>query len=111
NMERLQHFEAIQTTTLDDETPSGAGEPPGGGGQRPGIALVALALALPAAAQQWGGRPWHQLTPEEQQRAWQNYQRYQQLPEQRQRMIERRYQQFQALPPQAQQRLRQNKAA
>jgi len=30
NMEKLEHFEAIQTTTLDDETPSGE-EPPSNG--------------------------------------------------------------------------------
>jgi anti-sigma factor RsiW len=30
NMERLEHFEAIQTTTLDDEMPSGQAEPSSG---------------------------------------------------------------------------------
>ena len=67
------------------------------------LRMVALALGLLpllAAAQPWAGRPWQELSPEDRQRAWENYQRYQQLPEGRQRMIERRYQQFQAMPPQ-----------
>src|SRR5436309_2268435 len=73
------------------------------------IAVVLLALAAPAArAQERHGRPWQELTPEEQWRAWENYQRYQQLPEERQKMLERRYQQFRAMPPQERQRLRQN---
>src|SRR5438045_8999368 len=77
--------------------------------RRAAIALVLLALAAPAVrSQERHGRPWQELTPEEQRRAWENYQRYQQMPEQRQRMIERRYRQFQSLPPQEQQRLRQN---
>src|SRR5439155_1355640 len=71
------------------------------------IAVVLLALAAPAArAQERHGRPWQELTPEEQWRAWENYQRYQQLPEERQKMLERRYQQFRAMPPQERQRLR-----
>ena len=35
------------------------------------IALVTLAASL-AAAEPWGGRPWNELTPGEQERAWQN---------------------------------------
>ena len=61
-----------------------------------------------AQAQERHGRPWQSLTPEEQWRAWENYQRYQQLPEQRQKNLERRYQQFRDMPPQERQRLRQN---
>ena len=58
------------------------------------IAAVLLALAAPAVrAQERHGRPWQELTPEEQWRAWENYQRYQQ---------------FRAMPPQERQRLRQN---
>src|SRR3989442_1467441 len=73
------------------------------------IAAVLIALAAPAGrAQERHGRPWQELTPEEQWRAWENYQRYQQLPEERQKMLERRYQQFRAMPPQERQRLRQN---
>jgi len=53
------------------------------------IVLLALTLAAPAAAQ-WNGRRWQELSPEEQERAWENYQRYQQLPDQRRDMIERR---------------------
>ena len=68
--------------------------------------LVAVVAATLVHAQQ--PRPWQQLTPEEQHRAWENYQRYEALPEQRQRMIERRFQQFQTLPREEQQRLRQN---
>src|SRR5439155_1591774 len=57
------------------------------------IAVLVLALgARGARAQEWNGRPWQSLTPEEQRRAWENYQRYQQLPEERQKMLERRYQ-------------------
>src|SRR5206468_3921044 len=69
---------------------------------------AACAAGVPAGAQQGPARPWQQLSPEEQRRAWENYQRYQALPEQRQRMIDRRFQQFQTLPPEQQQRLRQN---
>ena len=85
------------------------------------IAGLVLALGAPGAqAQDWHqpwrmaqaqerhGRPWQSLTPEEQWRAWENYQRYQQLPEQRQKNLERRYQQFRDMPPQERQRLRQN---
>ena len=68
------------------------------------IAVLVLALgARGARAQEWNGRPWQSLTPEEQRRAWENYQRYQQLPEERQKMLERRYQQFRAMPPQERQ--------
>src|SRR5205814_10632420 len=77
--------------------------------RRAAIAVVLLALAAPAArAQERHGRPWQELSPEEQWRAWENYQRYQQLPEQRQKNLERRYQQFRDMPPQERQRLRQN---
>src|SRR6185369_3180075 len=69
------------------------------------IALVALAASI-AGAQPWGGRPWNQLTPDEQERAWQNYRRYRQLPEEQQRGLERRYERFRSLPPEEQQRLR-----
>jgi hypothetical protein len=73
------------------------------------LAILGLVgLVLPAAGQQAGSRPWQQLTPEEQQRAWENYQRYQHMDAERQRMMEQRYRQFQAMPPQEQQRLRQN---
>ena len=58
-----------------------------------------------AQAQERHGRPWQSLTPEEQWRAWENYQRYQQLPEQRQRMLQKRWEQFRAMPPQERQRL------
>ena len=72
-------------------------------------AVLVLALgARGVRAQEWNGRPWQSLTPEEQRRAWENYQRYQQLPEERQKMLERRYQQFRTMPPQERQRLRQN---
>lgn len=69
--------------------------------------LLALALVTPAAAQ-GGGRGWFDLAPDEQQRAWQNYQRYQRIPERQRGRIEQRYQAFQALPPEERQRLRQN---
>lgn len=72
---------------------------------------VLLGLALCGAAAEVSAqrpRPWQQLSPEEQQRAWDNYQRYRQLPEGRQRFMERRYEKFRAMPPEEQQRLRQN---
>lgn len=76
---------------------------------RPALALLLLALvAGSAGAQEAPNRPWNQLSPQEQQRAWENYQRFQHLPGSRQQMIERRYQQFQTMPPQQQERLRQN---
>ena len=55
------------------------------------LLLLLPLVATPAGAQGW--RAWDQLSPEEQLRAWDNFQRYQQ---------------FQTLPPQEQQRLRQN---
>jgi len=64
-------------------------------------------LATPAVRAQQP-RPWHQLSPDEQRRAWENYRRYQQLPENKQRSLEERYQRFQAMPPQDRDRLRQN---
>ena len=70
--------------------------------------LLALVLAAATAGAQPYGRPWHELSPDEQQRAWENYQRYQRLPEQRRRSMEERYRQFRAMPPEQQQRLRQN---
>ncbi len=77
---------------------------------RVSLLFAALLLGATVAAAQPGpgGRPWGQLSPEERQRAWENYQRYRELPEQRQRSLEQRHRQFQALPPQEQQRLRQN---
>jgi len=74
------------------------------------ILFLAALVLVPAgaSAQPRTGRPWEQLSPEEQWRAWENYQRYQRLPQGRQRFMERRYQRFQALPPQEQERLRQN---
>ena len=75
------------------------------------IAGLVLALGAPGAqAQDWHqpwrmaqaqerhGRPWQSLTPEEQWRAWENYQRYQQLPEQRQR-LRQNYDTYRGLPP------------
>ena len=53
------------------------------------IALVVLAASV-ARAQSWGGRPWNDLSPEEQERAWQNYRRYRQLPQEQQKGLERR---------------------
>jgi len=53
-------------------------------------------------------RGWKDLSPEERNRAIQNYQRYQQMPERKQRLLDQRYQQFQSMPPQEQQRLRRN---
>lgn len=72
------------------------------------LALAAGVLVASVAAAQWSGRPWESLSPEEQQRAWDNYQRYHNMPDGRQRMIDRRYQQFQQMPPEERERLRQN---
>ncbi len=43
------------------------------------LLLLLPLVATPAGAQGW--RAWDQLSPEEQRRAWDNYQRYQQLRE------------------------------
>jgi hypothetical protein len=69
--------------------------------------LLTLQLVAGVAVAQFG-RPWNQLTPDEQRRARENYERYQRLPEGRQRSMDRRYQRFQAMPREEQQRLRQN---
>jgi hypothetical protein len=72
-------------------------------------ALLALALAPPSLrGEDRFARSWQELTPEEQRRAWETYQRYRQLPAPQQRSLERRYREFHALPPQEQERLRQN---
>ncbi|TMB53542.1 MAG: DUF3106 domain-containing protein [Deltaproteobacteria bacterium] len=71
------------------------------------VALLTAVLAAPVVRAQQP-RPWHQLSPDEQRRAWENYRRYQQLPEHKQRSLEERYQRFQAMPPQDRDRLRQN---
>ena len=72
------------------------------------LALVgALLLASPAGAQRYA-RDWSDLSPDEQRRAWDNYQRYQQLPQNRRDQYDQRFQRYQAMPPQEQQRLRQN---
>ena len=75
-------------------------------------ALITLAVAVwlgaaaPVRAQ--AGRGWFDLSPEEQQRAWDNYQRYQRMPDRQRGRIEQRYQAFQALPPQERDKLRKN---
>jgi hypothetical protein len=66
-----------------------------------GVLLASVAAAQP-------GRSWQSLSPEERQRAWENYQRYREMPDGRQRMIDRRYQQFRQMPPEQRKRLRQN---
>ena len=72
------------------------------------LALVALVLGLLANAGAQPSRGWFDLSPEEQQRAWDNYQRYQRMPDHQRGRIEQRYQAFQALPPQERDRVRQN---
>ena len=71
------------------------------------VMALALAVAVPARAQRYA-RDWRELSPDEQRRAWENYQRYQQLPQRRRDQYEQRFRRFQTLPPQEQQRLRQN---
>jgi hypothetical protein len=66
--------------------------------------LGALLATAPAAAQ----RPWNQLTPDEQRRAWENYQRYRALPEERREFMQRRWEQFRELPPDERNRVREN---
>jgi hypothetical protein len=69
---------------------------------------LAIGVLLASVASAQTGRSWQSLSPEEQQRAWENYQRYRDMPDGRQRMIDRRYQQFREMPPEQRQRLRQN---
>ncbi len=77
---------------------------------RAGLALLLLVLAVvpPRVAAQRFARDWGQLSPEEQRRAWENYQRYRDMAPSRRDTYEQRYQRFQKLPPQEQRRLRQN---
>jgi hypothetical protein len=75
------------------------------------LAAIAMGLALSAravSAQEPHGGTWDSLTPDQQRRALQNYERYRQLPEQKRHVIDERYRKFQAMPPAEQQRLRQN---
>ena len=63
-------------------------------------ALVVVFLAgllVAGAAAQPAPRGWDQLSPEEQRRAWENYQHYQRLPEQRKRSLEEGWQRYQAM--------------
>ena len=68
--------------------------------------VLCFGLIANAAAQ--AGRGWFDLSPDEQQRAWDNYQRYQRMPDRQRGRIEQRFQTFQALPPEERDRLRQN---
>ena len=68
--------------------------------------MLLMATAAPSGAQRFV-RDWNQLSPVEQQRAWDIYRRYQQMPQQRRDTIDNRFQRFQSMPPQEQQRLRQ----
>ena len=71
--------------------------------------VVGFALgATVAGAQEPRGTTWDSLTPDQQHRALQNYERYKQLPEQKRHVIDERYQKYKAMPPGEQQRLRQN---
>ena len=75
------------------------------------LAAIAMGVALSATAvnaQAPHGGSWDSLTPDQQRRALQNYERYRQLPEQKRHVIDERYRKFQAMPPAEQQRLRQN---
>ena len=71
--------------------------------------LVVLARGIAGAqvppAPPRGGKD---LSPDERNRAIQNYQRYQQMPERKRQLLDQRYQQFQSMPPQEQQKLRRN---
>lgn len=80
-----------------------------------GIGAAILACAAPpgAAAGLREARvvpiqSWDQLTPEQQNRAMQNFQRYQRMPEGSRERIQRGYQQFQGLPPGEQEKVRRN---
>jgi hypothetical protein len=75
------------------------------------LAAMVVGLVLGATvvrAQEPHGATWDSLTPDQQRRALQNYERYRQLPEQKRHVIDERYRKFQAMPPGEQQRLRQN---
>ena len=74
------------------------------------LAAIAMGLTLTATAvcAQEPRGTWDSLTPDQQRRALQNYERYRQLPEQKRHVIDERYRKFQAMPPGEQQRLRQN---
>jgi len=70
--------------------------------------LAALGALLGAAVVAHAGDPeWNALTPQQRQRALQNYQQFQELPASRQRFLERRYERYRALPPGEQQHLQQ----
>src|SRR5262249_28107608 len=69
--------------------------------------MLLMATAAPSGAQRYV-RDWQQLSPEEKQRAWDNYRRYQEMPQQRRNSLENNFQRFQSMPPEEQQRLRQN---
>jgi hypothetical protein len=76
-----------------------------------GVVAVAGLLAVLVGTVAHGqpqGRRWQDLTPQERERAWQNYQRYQQWPQAKQRALDQRYQQYQSLPPQERERVWRN---
>ncbi|MFN8543281.1 MAG: DUF3106 domain-containing protein [Candidatus Binatia bacterium] len=72
------------------------------------VAAALVAAATGRAGGQSVPRGWDDLSPEEQRRAWQNYERYRQLPEPKRQQLERRYEEFRALPPEQQRQLREN---
>lgn len=73
-------------------------------------ASLALLLALGTAVAQGPPTPrgWEQLSPQEQRRARENWERYQKMPAPQRRALDERFQRFQAMPPQEQERVRRN---
>ncbi|MEB2283918.1 MAG: hypothetical protein B6D46_08450 [Polyangiaceae bacterium UTPRO1] len=59
------------------------------------------ALAIDRLAQSW-----QEMSPQERDEAYRNYQRFQKMPPEQQRRIERNYDRWQQLPPQEKERLR-----
>ena len=72
------------------------------------LLAVAATIGLATTTGAQSGRGWFDLTPDEQRRAWENYQRYQRMPDRQRGRIEQRYQAYQALPPQEREQLRKN---
>jgi hypothetical protein len=61
-----------------------------------------------AAAQETEAPAWESLSPEEQARAREHYERYRALPESDRRRVEEGYQRWLALPPEQRERVRRN---
>lgn len=80
------------------------------GARRRAARALAMALVVGGAlaARSAGAQTWEQLSPEQRDRAMQNFRQYQRMPESSRERLGRRWERFQGMPPDEQQRVRRN---